>query len=236
MGLRETFLKRQRLQDLFKVISLRLAFAVLSFVLALYIFALLTNEIIIDEQQGFDKKVFRFLSQYTTPGVIQIMKVFTFFGKPEFLIPAYLFLIGLFIIFRNRKYAIETAIIGVSSTALLFGLKKLFARERPDIPVLKEISGYSYPSGHALLTFVFCSLLVYLIWDSKINGVYKWSFSIALILFSILVGISRIILRVHYFTDVVAGFCLGYAWVIIALWVQRRHIKIKDKKVQNDAA
>jgi len=234
MALREAFLRRQRLRDLFKVISLRLAFTVLSFVLALYIFALLTNEIFIDRNHVFDKKVFQSLWKYTTPEVIGFMNGVTFFGKPEFLIPAYLFLIGVFIIFKRKKYAIETAIIGVSSTALLFGLKKLFARERPDIPILSEIRGYSFPSGHALLTFVFCSLLVYLIWSSHIKDWMKWSISTLLILFSLLVGISRIVLRVHYFTDVVAGFCLGYAWVIIALWVQRRFMKMRDKAFENE--
>lgn len=234
MALREAFLKRQRLKNLFKVISLRLLFSIVSFILALYIFALLTEEIIFDQHHNFDHKVFRFLAPYTNADVISIMKFFTFFGKPDFLIPAYLFLIGAFIIFGKRKYAIETAIIGVSSTLLLFGLKKLFSRERPDIPVLEDISGYSYPSGHALLSFVFCSLLVYLVWNSKMRDQWKWPLSILLILFSLLIGFSRIILRVHYFTDVVAGFCLGYAWVIIALWAQRRFMKMGSKVVASE--
>jgi len=232
MALREAFLKRQRLKDLFKVISLRLLFSIMSFILALYIFALLTEEIIFDQHHNFDHKVFHLLAPYTTSELISVMKFFTFFGKPEFLIPAYLFLIGVFIIFRKRKYAIETAIIAISSTLLLFGLKKLFGRKRPDIPILEDISGYSYPSGHALLSFVFCSLMVYLVWNSKLKDKWKWPLSILLIIFSILIGISRIVLRVHYFTDVVAGFCLGYAWVIIALWVQRRFMKMRHRIVE----
>jgi len=233
MGLRETFLKKQRLADLFRVLSLRLLFSIFSFILALYVFALLTEEIIFDRHHDFDHQVFRFLAPYTTEDVVSVMKFFTFFGKPDFLIPAYLLLIGFFMVLKKRKYALETAITGTSSTLLLFGLKKLFGRERPDIPVIEDISGYSYPSGHALLGFVFFSLLVYLVWNSHLRNSWKWTLSILLILFSIVVGISRIVLRVHYFTDVVAGFCLGYAWVLIALWAQRRFMKVKHRAVEN---
>jgi undecaprenyl-diphosphatase len=219
----------QRTQDIVRIVSLRVLFALISFLVALYLFALLTEEIFSDGDHGIDQQVFSFLSQYSTDGLIQVMRVITFFGKHQFLIPAYLLLIGGFLLLGKKKYAIETAVMGTSSTALLFGLKHIFERQRPDLPFVQHLSGYSYPSGHALISFVFCSVLVYLVWNSRVKPGVKWTLAALLIIFSLAIGISRIVLRAHYFTDVLAGFCLGYIWVMFGLWLQRRFLKIRHR-------
>lgn len=218
---------REKLIHIFQQLSLRVLFAAFTFLIALYIFVLVTDEIFIDKEEEFDHAMFHFLHDDLTPGLIRAARFFTFFGKPEFLVPAYLLLILYFVLRQKKQYALETAIMGGSSTILLFGLKALFQRQRPDFPVLKELSGFSFPSGHALLMFVFCSMLIYFVWNSHMHKKWKWTFATILLLFSLIVGISRIVLRVHYASDVVAGFCLGYAWVIFGLWVQRRYLNQK---------
>lgn len=227
---------RKKLVQIFQQVSLRVLFAVLTFLIALYIFILVTDEIFIDKEEEFDHAVFHFLRDDLTPGLIRAARIFSLFGKPEFLVPAYLLLILYFVLRKKNQYAIETAIMGGSSTILLFGLKALFRRDRPDFPVLKELSGFSFPSGHALLMFVFCSMLIYFAWNSHLHRQWKWTFAIFLLLFSLVVGISRIILRVHYASDVIVGFCLGYAWVIIGLWVQRRYLNHKMLLASMDEA
>jgi len=211
-----------------QVIAFKTIFAVITFMLALFIFFKLTRLIFFKGKEAFDHAVFDFLSQRLTPDLIDIMRFFTIFGKPEFLIPAYLILIGWFALKKEKTYAWEIFIMGSSSTVLLFGLKKLFGRERPENPVIEHLSGYSFPSGHALLTFVFCSVIIYLIWQSRLVQSWKWFFSFLLIIFSLIVGISRIILRVHYPSDVIAGFALGYAWVLLGLWIQHKYITHKN--------
>lgn len=215
---------KERLSKLLQLISLKVLFSVVSFLVVLYIFAAVAHEIFLEREDELDQNVFQFLDSYATHEIIHVMRFFTFFGKPEFLIPAYVLMIILFLVLKKRNYAIEIGIIGTTSTALLFGLKKFFQRDRPDIPIFDHLPGYSFPSGHALLSFVFVSALIYLLWRSEMSNAWKWTLSIFLILFSFMVGISRIFLRVHYATDVIAGFCLGYAWVILSLWVQRRFI------------
>lgn len=218
---------REKLLYIFQQLSLRVLFAALTFLIALYIFVLVTDEIFIDKEEEFDHAMFHFLHDDLTPGLIRVARFFTFFGKPDFLVPAYLLLIFYFVLRQKKQYAIETAIMGGSSTILLFSLKALFQRQRPDFPVLKELSGFSFPSGHALLMFVFCSMLIYIVWNSHMQRKWKWTFAIIFLLFSLIVGISRIVLRVHYASDVLAGFCLGYAWVVFGLWVQRRYLNHK---------
>ena len=228
---------KESLSKLLQLISLKLLFSVVSFLIVLYIFAAVAHEIFLEREDELDRNVFQFLDTYATNELIEVMRIFTFFGKPEFLIPAYVFMISVFLVLKKRNYAIEIGIIGATSTVLLFGLKKFFQRDRPDIPIFEHLPGYSFPSGHALLSFVFASALIYLLWRSEMSNATKWSLSVLLIIFSLMVGISRIFLRVHYATDVIAGFCLGYAWVILSLWVQRRFInKRRLEKVRLDSS
>lgn len=205
-----------------KRISARIAFGVLSFVLAVYIFGAIAHNILHHEAGELDEIVFQFLSGYTTEGVVQWMRVLSFFGKPQFLIPAYVLFI-LFYLWKNEKgLAREVAIVGATSTAVSFGLKYIFQRERPDIQVLDYLGGYSFPSGHAFLGFIFCSMLIYLVWKSDLHGAVKLSLAAFLFVFSLGIGISRIVLRVHYASDVIAGFALGYAWVLLFFWMRER--------------
>jgi len=113
---------------------------------------------------------------------------------------------------------------------LMFLLKDIYHRHRPDLPLLRELNGYSFPSGHATDSFIFCSILIYLIWKSKISATWKYILAAFLVLFSLSIGASRIILRYHYASDVLAGFALAFAWVIFSFWILGK-IKRKTNNV-----
>jgi membrane-associated phospholipid phosphatase len=84
------------------------------------------------------------------------------------------------------------------------------------------LTNYSFPSGHALSSFIFCSLLARLAWKSNWSPLMKWVVTVCLLSFSLSIGISRIVLRYHYASDVLAGFCLAFAWVLFSFWLQNK--------------
>jgi undecaprenyl-diphosphatase len=189
---------------------------------------------VINKKDLFDTTVFSFLHSYTTPFIIKLMEVFTFFGSATFLFPAYVILVGFLLLKRQTRWAVDIAIIGVSSELLKLFLKNFFRRHRPGLPLIETLNSYSFPSGHALSSFIFFSILVYLLWKKNMKTAWKWIISILLILFSIFIGISRIVLRYHYASDVLAGFCIGYSWVILSLWLLNKiHVRAKHKTDQS---
>jgi len=203
-------------------VSLNVLLVSVFFVLALFIFSFLAHEVMSENETSFDDRAFDFFKAHTTNGLVEIMRVLTFFGSSYFFLPAYIILIGFLIIKHKRTEAINIAIIAATSTLLMFGLKEIFHRSRPPLPLFKTLTNFSFPSGHALSSFIFCSVLIYLTWKGRMSSTWKWTLAVLLILFSIAIGISRIVLRYHFASDVLAGFCLGFAWVIFSLWLERK--------------
>ncbi len=202
-----------------EIISLKVLLVGILFILSLFFFALIAHEAVLENEKVFDDKVFAFFSSISTQSFISTMKFFTFFGSSLFLLPAYFVLVG-YLLFRKKfRYAIDISIIGIISTALIFTLKQVFHRQRPDLPIIKGITTYSFPSGHALSSFIFFSILIFIIQYGNWKKVYKWIMTFLLLIFSITIGVSRIALRAHYPTDVIASFCLGIVWVIVSLWL-----------------
>jgi undecaprenyl-diphosphatase len=77
--------------------------------------------------------------------------------------------------------------------------------------------GKSFPSGHALMSLTFYGLLVYIIHKTVHNVPLRWTLTIPLVAFVQLIGLSRINLRNHYPSDIVAGNVTGLVWLIISL-------------------
>src|SRR5204862_3626013 len=103
-----------------------------------------------------------------------------------------------------------------------FLLKQIFNRPRPLIPLLEPVSGLSFPSGHAMMSMSFYGLLIFLTWESGYSRMWKWLIMTALLLFIFAIGFSRIYLRLHYFSDVIAGFAAGIIWLTLSISTVRR--------------
>lgn len=211
-----------------KGVSWRLFIVLALFAIILLLFLFITDEIVLEKESYFDDRVFEFVQAYTSPGTTGAMIFFTFFGGMKFLFPAYCLLVLYFLLReKNKRRSFNIAVIGIGSVCLLFLLKGIFRRNRPPHPLLTDVEGFSFPSGHSFSAFTFCGLLIYVLWESQISILMKWAGSILLFVFAAMIALSRVYLQVHYASDVVAGFCLSVLWLTISIFVLRATEKKK---------
>jgi undecaprenyl-diphosphatase len=109
--------------------------------------------------------------------------------------------------------------VGLGSAGILRLFKEIFKRHRPIDPLIRNVTGFSFPSGHSFSSFTFFGLLIYILWKTGIKRVWKILLTIVLFLFGAIIAFSRVYLRVHYPSDVVAGFCLSIIWLMLSLWI-----------------
>jgi undecaprenyl-diphosphatase len=199
---------------------------------ALVLFVNMIRRVFFLHNNRFDGKVFTYLDKHVSPENNQVMVFFTYLGRHEFLIPANLLLIAYFLFIKKHKwYSIKVPAIAISSLALMFGLKNLFDRDRPLVPLLEEARGLSFPSGHALMSVTFYGLLIYIVFKGFKNKAFKWTLISMLLLLILTIGFSRIYLRVHYASDVIAGFCVGLLWLVICVWILNKLENFGKQKV-----
>ncbi|MDF2721517.1 MAG: phosphatidylglycerophosphatase, partial [Paenibacillus sp.] len=97
------------------------------------------------------------------------------------------------------------------------GLKELFERPRPSVEALIEASGYGFPSGNALLSsavYGFAAYALYRLWSKRHPMRSRTAAAIGILLV-LAIGVSRVYLGVHYPSDIIAGYCLGTALLLV---------------------
>ena len=148
------------------------------------------------------------ISDFMTP----IAKFITNFGGAIFLV---ILTIVLFILIKDKKIGISIFSNLAIITILNQLLKRILQRPRPTEFRIIEETGYSFPSGHSMISMAFYGYLLYLIYKYVKNKYIKWT---AIVLLSILIcciGISRIYLGVHYTSDVLGGFLISVSYLVI---------------------
>ena len=214
-------------QRLAKWITFRLVIAVILFLVTLFVFVAIADEIVLEHENGFDTSIANAIMSLDSPLATKIFETITFFGSSSFLFPAYSLVIVYHLLKKHWKLALDVATIGITSTALLYILKNIFQRARPLDPLIRNVTGFSFPSGHSFSSFTFFGMLAYLIWQTQLKNSWKILTTVVLFLLATSIAFSRVYLRVHYPSDVIAGFCLSMIWLMISIWVLDKF----DKKV-----
>ena len=133
---------------------------------------------------------------------------------------------------RTTAAFVGFAVIG--GTALSNILKEAFDRPRPDVEAATRVFTSSFPSGHATLSaVVYLTLGVLLAESTSDNRLRGYFLGLGLFL-TILVGVSRVYLGVHYPTDVIAGWSLGAAWALLC-WAGYKVLGIRRQQRQQTA-
>lgn len=200
-------------------LSLRFILLSLLFLLGLAAQINLTEDVFHDGDTGFDTRLFALASQTTSPGMTRAMRWITFLGSEEYLlvVPVVLALVLTFYK-KMQGYGLKVLVICLTTALLNQLLKFLHQRPRPLLG-FQEASGMSFPSGHAMIGGVFYGLLIYIILSTVKSKAWRWVLTLLFTALILLVGWSRIYLRMHYATDVIAGYLIGALWLLISLYL-----------------
>lgn len=167
----------------------------------------------------FDKLAFS-LFKIRTPLLTKIFLIITNLGSPYVLIVLTL----LSFLLKNKKISfIITANLGLI-TIINQVLKFIVKRPRPSDLFLIVETGYSFPSGHSMVSLSFYGLLIYFIYKYFKNKKLKISLITLLSLIIVLIGISRVYLGVHFVSDVISGFLLSLSYLMIFIKVINKFI------------
>ncbi len=177
---------------------------------------------------SFDEKIYSVDYSYSDRGVSVFMGLSDVFS-PGILILLSFVLAGALIFFKKNRWAIfflVTMGFGMFSVILL---KEFFEVSRPTSLLITE-SGWSFPSGHTTAIAIFFFSILFAIEETVRDYRLVFLWGVFSFLFVFAMGLSRVYLGVHWFSDVVAGFALGAFWVsLIALIYE----KIYESKTVN---
>ena len=157
------------------------------------------------------------ISDFATP----IAKFITNFGGAIFIITL---MITLFILIKDKKIGLSIFLNLVIVTTLNQLLKRILQRPRPTEYRIIEETGYSFPSGHSMVSMAFYGYLIYLIYKYVKNKYIKWTLIVLLSILICSIGISRIYLGVHYTSDVLGGFLISLSYLIVYTLIVNRYL------------
>lgn len=185
--------------------------------ICLFCFLLLAEDVFTKEIIQIDDIVYKFIaSHFISNSLTPIVKIITFFGSATWIV---IFTIILFVIIRNKRQNILLGTNLCIVTIINQILKHIFKRSRPTEFRIIDESGYSFPSGHSMVSMAFYGLIIYFCYKYIKNNSIRNICITFLGVLILLIGISRIYLGVHYASDVIAGFMISIAYLIAFITV-----------------
>ena len=199
--------------------KLKIDSSLIFFTILVIIFILWSILVLRGNLRSLDDQIFSLIHHIHCGWLTSFFKIITYLGSAVVLGGLVLFVL----IFAHNKF------IGISMGINLFLvsmlnllLKNIFLIPRPDTITLIEEYGFSYPSGHAMVSLAFYGFAIYLISRKMKASMMKKIVIGLLVLFIILVGFSRIYLGVHHFSDIIGGYIISLAYLILYIKLDRK--------------
>lgn len=186
---------------------------------AAFIFLIIiTGNYIITGKFGFDRSAIDFAVKVSSSKLDNFFEVITVTGNPitvTFITAAVSLFLG---IYKKVKQAFFLALSVLGIWIINEMLKFAIKRPRPALKLrVVNANGYSFPSGHAMVFTGLIVILIYLIAESTKHKALSLIINTCLILIAVLVGLSRVYLRVHFLSDVLAGFSAGTSLACLSI-------------------
>ena len=200
-------------------------FNLLLFILCIILFLAFAEDVFTKEIMQCDVIGYRVVSNYIiSDKLTPIIKIVTNFGGAIIL---GLITILILILIKNKKIGLSVLINLCSVTVLNLVLKSILQRPRPNEYRIINETGYSFPSGHSMISMAFYGFIIYYVYCSHLSKLGKTIIISILTLLVLMIGLSRIYLGVHYASDVIGGFVLALVYLIIFI----KYIYKKEKKI-----
>jgi undecaprenyl-diphosphatase len=200
------------------------ALAILLIAVGVFGFLYLAHEIAEGEYEAIDRAILLALrnpadlaTPIGPPWLEQTMLELTGLGGYPIIVTMIVIVLGFLLVAGLRGPALFVLLSTISGLAVSQSLKSFYGRPRPDIvPLLVDVYTASFPSGHAMMsTVVYLTLATVIARITPRHGLRVYVFAVAILL-SLVIGLSRVYLGVHWPTDVLAGWAMGAAWAALA--------------------
>lgn len=170
-----------------------------------------------------DRAITNVLRGLESPALTHVMRALSFVGSWIVLVPVVA--IGFFWLLvrgSRREALIFAGVVGGASLLNVY-LKLVFQRPRPSpLWALAEEASFSFPSGHSVAAFAFYSVIIYLIFRRLKSRRARVAVIATAVIFILAIGASRVYLGVHYPSDVLAGYLVGFIWLATVVLASRR--------------
>jgi undecaprenyl-diphosphatase len=200
--------------------GLTLTITLLVLIVAGWAFGALTQDVITaKEALRLDGRVLDWFVAHREPWLTRVMEIVTMFGNPVALVPIVI-AIGGWWWWRRRtvRPLVLLAAAYVGSELLVRTVKFITVRPRPPSAVaVQHYDGWSFPSGYAALSIAVWGAVAAVIASATPSWRTKVAVWAGALLVAVMVGVSRLYLGAHWFSDVLGGWALGAAWLAAAL-------------------
>jgi membrane-associated phospholipid phosphatase len=175
----------------------------------------------VKELEAFDKRVFAVTERWNTPAIVTVFRWITILGNFQALLAVVVVATGFLLAHGPRAFLLPTWVAILGSEITTWSGKFALSRTRPDFLYDVTASSPSFPSGHAANSLAVYGIIAYVIardlGPARALHIYYWTLAVVL-----LIALSRVMLHVHFPSDVLAGLLVGTFWLLLAIAIAER--------------
>jgi undecaprenyl-diphosphatase len=214
-------------------ILLVMAFGGISAIGAGYVFGELVEQFRLTTSVVYraDQAIHTWFGHERQPAMIAVLRTATTIGSMVGLAAIVAVVAAVLLVRKERASAIFVVVTAGVGALLNLGLKMIFARTRPDLAsALAVARGYSFPSGHAMDSFITFGALVCIAFRQH----WPWNAKSAVLAIAltmvVLVGLSRVYLGVHWASDIAGGWSAGTVWLTCAVMAFEMLLRLRERR------